>query len=64
MVENGRVTGILDWEFSGWYPEYWEFSRALHVWKWQNDWIDYLVKILEPYYSGYLGHSFLSEPVW
>ncbi|KAE8332238.1 kinase-like domain-containing protein [Aspergillus sergii] len=23
MVNNGSVTGILDWEFGGWYPEYW-----------------------------------------
>ncbi|OJD15262.1 hypothetical protein AJ78_04484 [Emergomyces pasteurianus Ep9510] len=64
MVKSGRITGILDWEFSGWYPEYWEFSKALYVWKWQNDWIDYLMDILQPYYSEYLIHSFLSEPVW
>ncbi|RKP34406.1 kinase-like domain-containing protein, partial [Dimargaris cristalligena] len=22
-----QITGILDWEFSGFYPEYWEYSR-------------------------------------
>lgn len=31
MVKDGCVSGVLDWEFSGWYPEYWEFSKALHV---------------------------------
>jgi aminoglycoside phosphotransferase (APT) family kinase protein len=20
-----RVTALIDWELSGWYPEYWEF---------------------------------------
>ncbi|WEW60294.1 hypothetical protein PRK78_005779 [Emydomyces testavorans] len=64
MVQDGRITGIVDWEFSGWYPEYWEFSRALHVWMWQHDWTDYLMDILQPYYSEFLIHSFLSEPIW
>lgn len=29
-VKNGRVTGLLDWEFAGWYPEYWEYTRMFH----------------------------------
>ncbi|KAE8151999.1 kinase-like protein [Aspergillus avenaceus] len=64
IVNNGNVTGILDWEFSGWYPEYWEFAKALYVWKWQNDWTEYLAQILEPYYSEYAVHSFLTETLW
>ena len=64
MVEDGNVNGILDWEFSGWYPEYWEFSKALYVWKWQNDWIEYLVQVLQPYYSEFAVHSFLTETLW
>jgi hypothetical protein len=55
MVNEGYVSGTLDWEFSGWYPEYWEFSKALYVWKWQNDWTEYLVQIREPYYTEYGG---------
>ncbi|KAE8339172.1 hypothetical protein BDV24DRAFT_176164 [Aspergillus arachidicola] len=26
-----RITGILDWEMCGWYPEYWEYVKALHT---------------------------------
>lgn len=26
-----RITSILDWEMSGWYPEYWEFVKALNT---------------------------------
>lgn len=29
MVRDGRIVAILDWEFSGWYPEYWEYVFAL-----------------------------------
>ncbi|EXJ93673.1 hypothetical protein A1O1_02065 [Capronia coronata CBS 617.96] len=27
MVKDGRIVGIIDWEYAGWYPEYWEFVR-------------------------------------
>ncbi|KAK6813287.1 hypothetical protein RU639_011075 [Aspergillus parasiticus] len=64
MVNNGHVSGIVDWEFSGWYPEYWEFLRALYVWRWQNDWTDYLLQVLEPYYAESGVHRFLMETLW
>ncbi|KAK3293017.1 kinase-like domain-containing protein [Chaetomium fimeti] len=25
--KNGKITGIIDWEFGGWYPEYWEYTK-------------------------------------
>ncbi|PGH15751.1 hypothetical protein AJ80_05459 [Polytolypa hystricis UAMH7299] len=64
IVNDGYVSGILDWKLSGWYPKYWEFSKALYVWKWQYDWIEYLVQILEPYDPEYAVHSFLTETLW
>ncbi|POR34215.1 Uncharacterized protein TPAR_05585 [Tolypocladium paradoxum] len=29
MVRDGRIVALLDWEFAGWYPEYWEYVFAL-----------------------------------
>ncbi|PQE29200.1 kinase-like domain protein [Rutstroemia sp. NJR-2017a BBW] len=29
MVQDGHVTGILDWEHSGFYPEWWEWAYCL-----------------------------------
>ncbi|KAI0922559.1 hypothetical protein AcV5_009498 [Taiwanofungus camphoratus] len=29
MVDGGHVTGIIDWECAGWYPEYWEYTTML-----------------------------------
>ncbi|KAK2611740.1 hypothetical protein N8I77_005064 [Diaporthe amygdali] len=26
-VKRGKITGLIDWEFAGWYPEYWEYTR-------------------------------------
>ena len=44
-AENVRVTTIIDWEFAGWYPEYWEFVKALNTVTTRGplrDWIEYL----------------------
>ncbi|KAH4007751.1 hypothetical protein HBI13_149880 [Parastagonospora nodorum] len=29
MVLNGHISGFLDWESAGWYPDYWEFTTPL-----------------------------------
>ncbi|KAI0354171.1 kinase-like protein [Trametes cingulata] len=26
LVRDSRLVGIIDWEFAGWYPEYWEYT--------------------------------------
>ena len=40
-----RVTSLLDWEMGGWYPEYWEFVKALSTVNFRGpmgDWVEYL----------------------
>ncbi|KAG6368959.1 hypothetical protein INS49_003178 [Diaporthe citri] len=27
LVKNGHITAIIGWEFAGWYPEYWEYTK-------------------------------------
>lgn len=27
--DDGHLSGFLDWESAGWYPEYWEFTTAM-----------------------------------
>lgn len=29
IIYEGRIVALLDWEFAGWYPEYWEYVFAL-----------------------------------
>ncbi|OJD13728.1 hypothetical protein AJ78_05840 [Emergomyces pasteurianus Ep9510] len=31
LVHDGRLSGFVDWEFAGWYPEYWEYSKACYI---------------------------------
>ncbi len=27
IVKDNRLAALIDWEFAGWYPEYWEFTQ-------------------------------------
>jgi aminoglycoside phosphotransferase len=51
LVEGGRVSGIVDWEQAGWYPEYWEYIEAM--WgcadTWDTVWPLEVVRFLRPY---------------
>lgn len=31
LVDNGRLSGIVDWETSGFMPEYWDFTKVMRV---------------------------------
>ncbi|RMZ90126.1 hypothetical protein DV736_g2651, partial [Chaetothyriales sp. CBS 134916] len=28
---DGHITGIIDWEYAGWYPDYWEYTKMHHL---------------------------------
>ncbi|KAJ4293709.1 hypothetical protein N0V88_005217 [Collariella sp. IMI 366227] len=43
--EKLRVTALIDWETSGWYPEYWEFVKAFSTIGMRGkmvSWLEYL----------------------
>jgi aminoglycoside phosphotransferase len=29
LVHDGHISGFIDWESAGWYPDYWEFTTAM-----------------------------------
>ncbi|KAI4945583.1 hypothetical protein J4E91_007926 [Alternaria rosae] len=64
IVKDGRVAAIIDWEMSGWYPEYWEFAKAFYIEWFVNDWGSHLLSVLEPYYCEQLMHARLMEVLW
>ncbi|KAI6859630.1 hypothetical protein KC338_g2617 [Hortaea werneckii] len=46
---SGWIVTILDWESSGWYPSYWEYSTAFcALGKWDDDWCLHLRRVMEP----------------
>lgn len=30
LIDRGRLSGIVDWECSGFFPEYWEFTKLMY----------------------------------
>lgn len=50
MVMNGRVVAIIDWAYAGWYPEYWELTKAyFSPDTFDHDWLDRLDRMLPGY---------------
>ncbi|KAH8922614.1 kinase-like protein [Atractiella rhizophila] len=51
LVENGSITGIIDWEWSGYYPEWMEYA-SIRNWGQEHpgkQYDTYLLEALEPY---------------
>ncbi|ELR04301.1 hypothetical protein VC83_06017 [Pseudogymnoascus destructans] len=60
-----RIVGIIDWHQSGWYPEYWEYCKAVFTADPNGEWeTEYIPRFLEvadcygawSYYSQTLGY--------
>ena len=67
LIQDGHVVGILDWEMAGWYPEYWEWCKALWAENWEMEgWCTSLKEFLQPYdYEYALDRLLLSNSdVW
>lgn len=47
--DTGHICGILDWEMAGWWPEYWEYSKALFGFRHARWWVDLVHEVLKPY---------------
>ncbi|KAI2615881.1 kinase-like protein [Hypoxylon sp. NC1633] len=51
LVQGSKVVAILDWELAGYYPDYWEYCKAMRRPDWESGWIRErtLDKILKPW---------------
>lgn len=49
LVRGSRVVGIIDWEFAGWYPFYWEYTSAWYAHLTRQGWEDAILKFLDAY---------------
>ncbi|PVH74005.1 kinase-like protein [Cadophora sp. DSE1049] len=56
---------ILDWEVAGWYPSYWEYSRAmLGCGRWNDDWHVFLAQILEEFLLEWAWVDMMFKELW
>ena len=48
---TGNVTGIVDWEMAGYWPEWWEYRKSLFGARSQLWWINILKEVMRVYRS-------------
>lgn len=63
LVHGSEVVGIIDWEFSGWYPHYWEYTSAWYTATVFTEWQDHLPRFLEPH-PAELGMEITRQKWW
>ncbi|KAK7688262.1 hypothetical protein QCA50_008632 [Cerrena zonata] len=49
LTHKGRLTGLVDWDCAGWYPEYWDYVVAIYHIKQHPFWVDSLSRIFPQY---------------
>ncbi|KKY25467.1 putative phosphotransferase enzyme family protein [Phaeomoniella chlamydospora] len=66
IVQGTKVVAIIDWELSGFYPEYWEYVKALYRPAWESGWIKEgaVDTILDPYYQELAIMLHTREIIW
>lgn len=47
LVKEGKLSGIVDWENSGWYPSYWDYTKAHFITKHTRRWLKIVDKVFE-----------------
>ncbi|TXC02446.1 hypothetical protein FocTR4_00015526 [Fusarium oxysporum f. sp. cubense] len=58
------VSGIVDWENSGFYPEYWDCTKAqFEGFRWDERWARALVEVFRPF-GGYAKEIELEKRSW
>lgn len=68
LAENGKITGIVDWENAGFFPEYWEHTKMHYT---VRSLIRWLAGVVDQVFEGYRDElrvenmlSGLASPFW
>ncbi|KAL5349665.1 hypothetical protein ACLOAV_004695 [Pseudogymnoascus australis] len=62
IVKENKITGLIDWEVAGWFPEYWEYVKFFQRPCQYNDWYNYESDIFsQPYPVDLINYQGLSH---
>ncbi|KAI1954026.1 hypothetical protein LOZ57_000370 [Ophidiomyces ophidiicola] len=53
IIHHGRIVGVVDWALAGWYPEYWDLTKAYYSSFKTPDWPEN-IKLKLPSYANEL----------
>ncbi|KAF5962855.1 protein kinase-like domain-containing protein [Fusarium bulbicola] len=63
LIHNGRLSGIVDWESSGWYPEYWDYTNAYFITKLHKRWLGIIDRVIKPL-GDYKSELAIERQIW
>lgn len=43
------IVALVDWEYAGWYPSYWDYEISFTHFHWDDDWPERFESFLEPW---------------
>lgn len=58
---DGTVTAIIDWDSAGWFPEYWEYTKAMFTPYAPDDWVESIGEMTGRYDEQLAGERQLYE---
>ncbi|KAJ7064123.1 hypothetical protein C8F01DRAFT_1250375 [Mycena amicta] len=63
IVRNAKIVAILDWEFGGWYPEYWEYTTAWYANRRMANrrWLEFQELFLKEVFSQHYPEELIAE---
>ncbi|EPE27100.1 Protein kinase-like (PK-like) [Glarea lozoyensis ATCC 20868] len=65
VVDEELEVVLIDWEVSGWYPSYWEHSRAMQgCGRFEDDWHYWLGQILDEYLTIWAWTNMMFLELW
>ncbi len=66
LVKDGRISGIVDWENAGWYPEYWEYIKCRWGVRRNQRWLGIVSKVFESFenFKNYEEEMDIERQLW
>ncbi|RAL06972.1 kinase-like protein [Aspergillus homomorphus CBS 101889] len=64
LIRSDGTVVVLDWGLAGYWPEYWEFYRAMFNPPWRSAWDRMVEKFIPPYYVEYSIMKKVFGTVW
>ncbi|WEW56862.1 hypothetical protein PRK78_002317 [Emydomyces testavorans] len=61
MIKNGKISAIIDWEFAGWFPEYWEYTKIYYGFR---DWRKDFYSEIEHFFTVYSEELDAEQAIW
>ncbi|KAH6844604.1 kinase-like domain-containing protein [Chaetomium sp. MPI-CAGE-AT-0009] len=61
--ESRRLSGVVDWENAGWFPEYWDYTKAFFVTRYNPRWLQMVEKMFGQF-GNFQGELATERELW